>query len=418
MIASTITTGTIKPGRFWFAAGLGCLLAATLFGCLMRFSWIVELPGVSYKHILHAHSHLALLGWAFLIIGGGLLFLLLPDSLRRASWYRWVLQLNLVAAVGMAIAFTYQGYGPVSIFFCGIHLVAAYLFSYRYLRDLNQLEQTSFQRLARWAIYWLLVSTLGLWAVGPISVILGKLHPLYFASIQFFLHFQFNGWLTFGVLALLFHWLSSGKEPIKLPTSFFWLLQLSLLLTYALSVSWSTPLSVIFYLNSAGVLLQLAAFFLIWRLIAPAIKAKSRQGRQVTVLLWFGLGSLASKIIIQSAVAVPAIAKISYTIHNFVIGFIHLAMIGSISLVGVALLLDAGFFPANKPAKTGYTVLLTAFLTTEILLFGQGCMLWVGWGYLPLYYEVIFGCSLLFPLSLSMILIAFWRVRPVAVAPF
>ncbi|WP_157472299.1 hypothetical protein [Neolewinella persica] len=417
MTTSTKISATTKPGQRWFAVGLSCFWVATIFGCLMRFSWIEELPGLSYKHLLHAHSHLALLGWAFMIVSGGFLFLLLPGSLRNSSMYRWVFGLNTVAAIGMGFGFVYQGYGAISIGFCTVHLVAAYLFGYQYLKDLKTTEDTSYRRLARWAIYWLFVSTLGLWAIGPIKSILGQLHPLYFASIQFFLHFQFNGWLTYGMLALLLHWLSREGKPVTLPSYLFWGLQASLLLTYALSVSWSTPLSVVFYLNSAGVVIQLAVFVLIWQLAAPVIRTKSKRSRQVAILLWVGLASLAAKIIVQSAVAIPAVAKISYTIHNFVIGFIHLTMIGSISLVVIALLLEARLFPDSKTANVGYVFFLLGFISTEFLLFGQGCLLWMGWGYLPNYYELIFGCSLLFPLATTMMLTAFWRTRQTTVVP-
>lgn len=348
-----------------------------------------------------------------MLVSGGLLFLLLPVAARSSGRYRWVFSLSVVAGIGMGFGFVYQGYGVISIGFCAVHLAAAYLFGFQYLKDLKTTDDTSYRRLARWAVYWLLTSTLGLLAVGPVSAMLGKLHPLYYASIQFFLHFQFNGWLTFGMLALLFRWLSSEDKPVKLPSLVFYGLQASLVLTYALSVSWSTPLSVVFYLNSAGVIIQLIVFALIWRQIAPALRTAAKNSRWVTVLLWAGLGSLAAKIIVQSAVAVPAMAAISYTVHNFVIGFIHLTMIGSISLVVIALLLQAKLFPSSKVAHTGYLIFLLAFVTTEILLFGQGCLLWAGWGYSPLYYELIFGFSLLFPVAIGTILIAFWRLRHV-----
>lgn len=394
-------------GRQWFAAGFAFFLVAAVFGCLLRYFWLGEVSWLSYRHVLHAHSHVALLGWAFTLVSGALLFTLLPPALVRAGSYRWVLGLNVVAAVGMSIAFAAQGYGLFSIAFSAVHLIGAYLFSYRFLLDLRKIPDSAARTLARWSIYWMIVSTLGLWAIAPVTAMLGKLHPLYYASIQLFLHFQFNGWLTFGALALLLNWLRERGHTVSIPTTLFLGLQLSLLLTYALSVSWSTPLTVVFVLNSVGVLLQLAVFALLGKRILAAIRRVNLANNHLHWLLAVGLGSLVAKIFIQSAVAIPALAEVALTIRNFVIGFIHLTALGSISLTVIALLMEEGILPASRRALTGYALLVTAFLFTELLLFGQGLLLWLGLGYLTFYYEALFGSSLLFPIGLACVIAAF-----------
>jgi len=391
----------------WFAAGFVFFLVAAIFGCLLRYFWLGDVTWISYRHVLHAHSHVALLGWAFTLVSGALLFLLLPADRARARRYRWVLTINIVAATGMSVAFALQGYGLYSITFSAVHLLGAYLFGFYFLRDLRRLPVSTERQLARWAVYWMGVSTLGLWAIAPISAVVGKLHPLYYASIQFFLHFQFNGWLTFGVLALLLSWLHERGRSISFPPALFVGLQLSLVLTYALSVSWSTPLAIVFVLNSVGVLLQLAVFTAIGKRLLRALAGTQLGGRYLHWLLWVGLGSLAAKILIQSAVAIPVLAEVALTVRNFVIGFIHLTALGSISLTVIALLVTVGLLPASRRAVVGYGCLVVAFLSTELLLFGQGLLLWLGLGYRPLYYESLLGSSLLFPLGLVCIVTAF-----------
>jgi len=398
-------TATLLSQR-WFGVGFVFFLVAAILGCLLRYFWVGEVTWVSYRHVLHAHSHLALLGWAFTLVSGGLLFVLLPAARARARRYRWVLALNVVAATGMSIAFTLQGYGLYSIAFCTVHLVGAYWFGYCFLRDLRRLPVSTERRLARWAVYWMAVSTLGLWAIAPITATVGKLHPLYYGSIQFFLHFQFNGWLTFGVLALLLSWLHERGRTVSFPPVLFWGLQSSLVLTYALSVSWSTPLTIVFVLNSVGVLLQLTVFTSIGKRLLSALAGIDLGGRYLTWLLWVGLGSLAAKIVVQSFVAIPVLAEVALAVRNFVIGFIHLAVLGSVSLTAIALLVEVGLLPGARRAVVGYGCLIVAFLSTELLLFGQGLLLWLGLGYQPLYYELLFGSSLLFPLGLLYVITA------------
>jgi hypothetical protein len=378
---------------------------AALLGCALRYLWISEVGGLSYRYLLHAHSHLALLGWGFVLVSGGLLTMLPAGRTDRLP-YRWVLRLSIVAAIGMTVAFALQGYGLFSIAFSTVHLLGAYLFARCFLRDLRQLPPTTERRLAYWAVWWMVVSTLGLFAIAPVAATLGKLHPMYHASIQFFLHFQFNGWLTFGTLALLLHWLRSRGWPIAFPPVLFAGLQVSLLLTYALSVSWSTPLTVVFLLNTVGVLLQLAVFTGIGKRLVAAIRRLRLRSSYLVGLLWVGLGSLLAKIAIQSVVAVPMLAEVALAVRNFVIGFIHLTVLGSVSLTIIALLIATGHLPDTRPALLGYGLLTAAFLTTEVLLFGQGLLLWLGLGYQPFYYESLFASSLLFPLGLGCILLA------------
>ena len=367
----------------------------------MRLLYLVEIPVLDYKHLLHAHSHLALLGWGFTALSGGLLYLLLAGRVRQRT-YAGPLILNIIAGVGMAIFYVYQGYGPISIFFSAVHLVAAYWFAVRFLRDLRAHPSAPEIRLARWGVYWMIVSTLGLLAVGPVSATLGKLHPLYHASIQFFLHFQFNGWFAYAVLALLFRHFARRGEPLALRPHVFWLLQLSLVLTYALSITWSTPETFLFYLNSTGVVVQALAFYFI---LVPLWRAHGRSagGDIAAGLLWVGLGSLVLKIAAQTAVAVPAIAELSYTIRNLVVGFIHLTMLGFVSMTLLGLLVRAGYLPTGRLARLGYGTLIAAFFATEGLLFGQGLLLWLARGFLPGYHAWLFGTSALLPLALALI---------------
>lgn len=394
----------------WFLVALIFFLIAAILGTAMRFFFLAEIPFLDFKHLLHAHSHTAMLGWCFTLVSGALLFLFLKDS-NHVKQYKRAFSLNIVAGIGMAVFFTYQGYGAFSIGFSILHLIAAYWFGWYFLRDLKRSERNSSTNFARWSVYWMLISTLGLWSIAPISAYLGKADPLYYSSVQFFLHFQFNGWFTYAVIALLLVYFSKVGKPIEIRRSTFWLLQISLMLTYALSITWSTPETFLFYLNSLGVLVQAVAFY-------PILKKLFIRYRQLLIgskvshwLLGAGLLSLFLKILAQMAVAVPVVAEISYTIRNFVIGFIHLTMLGSISLTLIAVLLLQGLFPEGGFAQSGYLALLFAFISTEVLLFLQGILLWMGQGFMPGYYEMIFGATAIFPIAIALVIVQWIKMR-------
>lgn len=380
----------------------GFFLLAAILGTLMRYIYLWEVPFLDYKNILHAHSHIAMLGWGFTALAGGFVFIVLPNEII-SKVYKNAFWVNLIAGLGMFFAFLYQGHGAVSIAFSTLHLLVAYYFAWHFLRDLRILPSTNAVKFAKWAVYWMVISTLGLWAIAPVSALFGKLHPLYFSSIQFFLHFQFNGWFTYGVLALLFKCSEDKGQAIQLPKGTFGILQLSLLLTYALSITWSTPENILFYLNSAGVILQIIAFLLLAKGYSKSVDFFLTEDRLSGWLLRLGLLSLAFKIVVQGAVALPFIAKISYTIRNFVIGFIHLSMLGAFSLSVIALLLSRGFLPKSTLATTGYRLLALGFLLTEAILFIQGILLWAEKGFWPYYHVILLGTTALLPFALLLI---------------
>jgi len=381
---------------------------AAILGALMRFYWIVEIPFLEYKHLLHSHSHTALLGWAFISLAGTLVFFLVPKKVRLEKLKTSFIVL-IVACLGMFFSFIYQGYGPISISFSALTLLIIYYFGYQFLQSFKSESHSLSKTFGKWAVYWLFVSTLGLWIIAPVEAFLGKLHPAYFGSIQFFLHFQFNGWITYGILALIFGHCENRGTPITLPTTAFIILQVSLILTYTLSVTWSTPENYLFYLNSVGVLLQVIAFYVIFKNLFKSDFNLFEKHKLSSVLLKMGLLSLLLKVLIQAAVAIPYIAKVSYTIRNFVIGFIHLTTIGSFTLVLLAIWTFYGILSRKSTTKIGFVFLIVGFISTELILFIQGILLWNGQGFIASYYELIFGTTLLLPIAISIILISLFK---------
>lgn len=392
--------------RKWMVIGFSIFLVAGLLGLTMRYLFVNEIPFLKYKNIMHAHSHIAMMGWAFLLVSAGIIYFFDPNfRLKRVA--RNTLFLNTIAVVGMTVTFILQGYDIESIAFSAMHLFTAYYFGINVLRKIPDRKRSTSHKFLRWCIYWYIISSLGLLAIGPVSSIYGAHHPFYTGSIQFFLHFQFNGWFTFGALAILTKFLENQGHVVVISGGIWATLILSVLLTYLLSVTFSTPLEILFYLNAVGVILQGIAFTFILKEIFKTLKTIRFHSPVIRVLFLLGIASLVTKVLIQLVVVIPFIAVISYTIHNYVIAFIHLIMLGSITFTISALLLQKELLPLNRIAKAGWVVLALGFLLTEFILFGQGTLLWMGAGFIPAYYEVILGATILLPLGIGIILISF-----------
>jgi hypothetical protein len=389
--------------RRWILIACINFILATSIGALLRFAFVEEVSWLDYKNYLHAHSHVAMLGWIYQALYTLLIITFLPANPTKQKNYRRLFIITQISVVGMLISFPLQGYGPISITFSALHIICSYVFTYYFWSDLKK-DQKFSTLLIKTALILMIVSTLGVWMMGPIMVSSGKASIFYYMSVQFFLHFQFNGWFLWASLALFFRFLESHQIQLSMRKQkmFYGLLLTSCALTYALAVAWAQPDSSVFFVNGVGVLLQLVALAVFLSLLKKNWKSiwKLFPGVQ-SYLLAIGFFSFFAKIIIQFFVIIPFIAEAAYTIRNYVIGFIHLILLGIITAFILTYALQQKLLHLyNTRSKLGLGLLWTGFVLSEMFLFLQGCLLWGAQGFLPFYYEIIFGVSVLMPLGM------------------
>lgn len=395
----------------WTKAALLSFIVSALFGVIMRWAFVAELPDwIEYKNIRHAHSHVAMLGWLY---SGLYIFIVHAFRLdiKKYGPLFWWTQFSII---GMFISFPVQGYGTVSIIFSVLHIILSYVFILYVFRDLNHRrgdEQSVSVTFLKTSLIFLFISTLGTWSLGPILFSSAGRSTLYYGAIQFFLHFQFNGWFIFSMIAIFLQLMkkkglvfSEGKLE-----RFYYLLSVSCILTFALAITWSTPDKFIFWINSLGVIIQLLALIYLLKIIIPEQK-EIREKLHYFGYFLFSLAflGLVLKIAVQTSVAVPYIATISYTMRNFVIGFIHLLMLGSISIFLFAMIHEI-FQNKENGIRNGIYIFLAGFILSELLLFIQGVMLWMTKGFLPYYNELLLFSSLLMPLAVIYYFLGFLK---------
>jgi hypothetical protein len=391
--------------RRWFGAALANLFIAALIGCSLRAMYVVELPFVRFKALLHAHSHVALLGWMFIAT---CIFLFRFSGPRAfGPWPRRWLAVAQIAVVGMLVSFPIEGYGPFSTTFSTVHLLVSYALVWHLWRATRSWNATGSRALVRLALVLMALSTIGVWAVPVINAngLFGT--EVYYWSVQFFLHFQFNGWLWFAALALWSRWAEQHGMPTPLDRTTVRLWAVSVFLTYALAIAWSERHAVVYATNSLGVLVQLWAG---WR-TGNAIRI-AQQRLQAIVPLWawrcvtYALIGMGIKVIMQAAVAIPQVATLAFTVRNYVVGFIHLNMLGALSLMLFAMALLAGWWRStDRMLRIGLSLFTSGVLLTEVLLFAQGSAWWLAWGTLPGYYLLLLSVSLLLPAGVLILLL-------------
>jgi hypothetical protein len=198
-------------------------------GFLLRFAFTGSLGGFPYKNVLHAHSHVLLLGFIFNAL---LIFVWIEftKGIDRVSFY-FFLALQICMTI-MVIAFILQGYAFYSILFSTLHLFLSYILLIRLWKRLE--GSSNLVLLTKIGIILHFVASVGPYALGPLMVMNLKSSPWYQQAIFFYLHFQFFGTYFVWMLALLFE-----KVQLKVSKSFIYILITSLALGYAHSLDYN-----------------------------------------------------------------------------------------------------------------------------------------------------------------------------------
>ena len=117
-----MNSGNKKDLFFGFSSAFFYLFLVGILGLLMRSSeWIMlSLP---FKNILHAHSHTALLGWAFVMVITGILNYF-PLKWKALKAIKIAFSISII---GMFISFLHQSYGAISVTFSTIFVILAYI---------------------------------------------------------------------------------------------------------------------------------------------------------------------------------------------------------------------------------------------------------------------------------------------------
>lgn len=372
-------------------------------GLFLRLMYVAPIEGVNFQFLMHGHSHVAMLGWVYLMLYCLIFHFYVPKEAQQKPVYNRLFWVTELAVVGMMIDFPAQGYAFASILFSTLHIFCSYYFCYLIWKDAKPSTFPE-KRMLHTALFFMIFSTLGVWCLGPAIGMMGKESAFYQIAIQFFLHFQFNGWFLFAVLALFFKQ-SKIKIDEKKFREFYNLFVTATVLTLALPVSWSLSNPIFYWINAIGVMIQLLSFVLFALLIQPHFQDFFTPLAPLEKTVYrFALCSLALKVIIQLIVLVPELAQVSHDIRNFVIGYIHLTMLGIITGFLFGFTLQNSYLNSqNSIQKWGVNIFLLGFVSTEILLFLQGTWLFLKSGSFPNYYQNLFIASICLPLGLLIV---------------
>jgi hypothetical protein len=267
----------------------------------------------------------------------------------------------------MLFTFPFTGYGLLSIIFSTLSIFVSYWFAVKYWRGLNKLPvHSTSHRWFKAAVLFNAISSIGAFALAYMLAT-KNIHPnRYLASIYFFLHFQYNGWFFFACMGLLSYRLNEyGVDEKKLRRIYF-LFAAACVPAYFLSALWLPISNVMFVLVVAAVVLQLVGWVLIIQLIR-SIKPSLPAFSQVLFLLC-GL-ALTTKLLLQAGSVIPSLSQLAFGFRPIVIGYLHLVLLGVITIFIIAYTVAYRLVAISKP---GIIIFVAGIITNEMLLMVSG----------------------------------------------
>lgn len=385
-------------------------LLAALFGVVLRAFYTIEIP-INYRFVVHGHSHIALLGWVYVALTT-LIYKTYLDQVAYYSKYSYIFWFTQSTIVGMLVTFPFMGYKVLSIVFSTLFLFASYSFTWFVLKHCKkELKDSNSFKCVKLALGYMVLSSIGPWALGAIMSTLGTESIWYRMAIYFYLHFQYNGWMVLALIGLLLYLLEQNN--IQLPKNifnrFFWSFNLGVVLTFSLSALWTEPSFLFYFVGGLGSVVQIIVVVILAKYI-NSVKAKIKQlfsNFQFKLLMIVSV-LLLIKMLLQLISAVPFFAKLVATYIDFTIGYLHWTFLGVVTL-SLFLLLD--FYKMLHIPRAGFALYFTGFIITEILIFYKGLAGLYSLQINDNYFLTLTISSLLIPVSIIIILFNNLKVK-------
>lgn len=386
-------------------------LITALSGVYMRlvpFSTIFsEYP---YDHILHAHSHIALLGWTF--SGAFVIFLIIfwSELSKKSRTHSMAITTVLfIVSILMFISFLYEGYALYSILFSTSHIFVEYwaaLFIYKHIKQ-NQTFSRIGKQFIKGSLMTLFISSMGPYILGILAANHLRDHYLFDMAVYFYLHYQYNGWLFLFLIGIFLFILE--KKGVTLHSNFlrkgFWFSFISVFPGYFLSVLWVDLGNFVNTIAVIGCIGQWIGVIYIFMAIINNWDGMVRTSSRLTctsLLITFLL--LLVKSTLELGLISPTVAELVYDTRGIIIGYLHLTLLGFISIFILTQFQMLHVINAKKKmVLIGFWIFFSGFGLNELLLFVTGLLSWMNFSTIPLYLEGLLVASILLFIGIATI---------------
>ncbi len=385
-----------------FNLSLLFFVISAIYGLLMRWQKVTPILTIKYLDVLQAHSHVTFLGWGFLSIITLVTGIFLSKDIQKNNYFKYSFWIMAVSITGMLISFPLQGYKLFSIVFLSLFLLSSYVYLWVLYKKIIA-EKSYSSRFLKMGIFYYFLSSLGIWSLSIISIKIGK-GDLYQNSINFYTHFLYNGFFVLLLFGLFIRFLEIKKIKISQQTIklFFHLTNIAVIPTFALSLLWKTVPNYVVIIGFVGAIIQLFSLLFLWKILMQIISQKLINQFVNNLLLSFVLSAYILKLLMQFIGAFPSVTHTAIQFKSFfVIGYIHVFTLGFLSLF---LFLIFKLLLKEKLNQWGIYLFIFGIVSSEILLFSQGILLYLNQKMITNFNEILLMATILMPLGLLIVL--------------
>jgi hypothetical protein len=366
----------MKKRSAWITICLVNLVIVALLGFSLRTKFLFPIPFLDYRNLISTHSHFAFGGWVTLVLMVLLIENCLAANQKQRRIYPVLLWGILLNSFGMLLSFPFQGYGPFSITFSTLFIFFTYAFAFNFIRDSlrNQLAKPVLVLIIG-ALSSLVISSIGpFWLAYMMGTHSGTATNMRDA-VYTYLHFQYNGFFTLSVFALLFNRKIGMLTPlaIKRVHGFSKALCLSVVPSMFLSLLWhyyNVWLKAFAFLGSGLILLT---FFYFARIPYRKENIFSGGSKLATFLLTLSIISFLVKMALQTGTIIPGLGNAVFGYRPIIIGFLHLVFLGFVTFYVLSVFIDDGLLN-RRAALSRFAVLYfsIAVIFNELVLLVDG----------------------------------------------
>ena len=357
-------------------------LIVALIGTMLRSTYLITLP-FEFQNLLHAHSHVAFQGWIYTVMMLLLAHLFLSKNQISTGRYALQFKLTSVVMIGMLISFSLQGYGLYSIIFSVLFQALNYWFIFSFFRDarhgMDNSEKPVSLRFIRTGLWLGLLSTLLPFGIGVISAKGLNGTEIYNSFIYTFLHLQYNGWFLFAALGLFYKILEMNNVRYCKKNAFrvYYCFTIAVIPAIALSfLGLSFSNYVLLPAYTAAGLQWLGLLYFIRSFAGRLAPLVTQKANWFGIYLYAFLVSFFLKIGLQCISAFPGIKEFTFQNKPVIIAYLHLSLIGVLSFLFLALMIELKWVNMNRLTNAGSVLLISGFAVTEVMLVLNGLALY------------------------------------------
>lgn len=376
MTEDNIINARIKSKNRWISTLIFNFCIVAFLGFVLRSKIVFSLPFLDYNRLLDAHFHFAFGAWVTLAIAVLFIYEILPSGPDTKPVYRWLPVGILVSSWLLLIASPLPANSPGASASSVIFILVTYVFSWALISGIRKAAVSkTVKLLAISALVCLVLSSVGVFALAYLFAT-KSLNPFsYRDALYTYLHFEYNGFFTLGVFALLFHKLDRRMTAKAKQNAF----QFSLLLVIAtvpslfLTYLWRDPNMTYRIIAICGSIMLLLTFILFVRLAFSLREIYMHVSHLIRTVGYISMISFAFKIFLQSFTLFPAIGNAVFGDRPVIIGFLHLVFLGFVTLFLMAWFAYHGFLNMKYPFTRFALIIFTiAIVLNEGVLMTQG----------------------------------------------